>query len=140
MCAVETRTRIGTDRLVLRAPQGGDALMLADFGNDLGVAGMTASMPHPFGVDEAEACLAKVTAGDPRKRAGFVIEHRQFGAGIKGPGRIRIREKRARPECDPCNILRTAGTPYRTAGHIHDFSHPLIAGRIVPVTSPKPTR
>src|SRR5690349_7578918 len=92
MCAVETRPRIGTDRLVLRAPQSGDALMLADFGNDIGVAGMTASMPHPFSVDDAEACLAKAAGGDPRKRAGFVIEHRQFGP----IGLLQIHEKEPR--------------------------------------------
>jgi len=92
MCAVETRPRIGADRLVLRSPQGGDALMLADFGNDLGVAGMTASMPHPFSVDDAEACLAKAAGGDPRKRAGFVIEHRQFGP----IGLLQIHEKEPR--------------------------------------------
>ncbi len=92
MCAVELRARIGTDRLVLRTPQAGDALMLADFGNDLGVAGMTASMPHPFGVADAEACLAKAAGGDPKKRAGFVIEHRQFGP----IGLLQIHEKEPR--------------------------------------------
>ena len=92
MSVVETRLSIGTDRLVLRAPRAGDALMLADFGNDIGVAGMTASMPHPFGVAEAEACLAKVAGGDPKKRAGFVIEHRQFGP----IGLVQIHEKQPR--------------------------------------------
>ena len=46
MNAIQTRPSIGTDRLVLRAPVEGDALMLQDFGSDLGVAGMTQSMPR----------------------------------------------------------------------------------------------
>lgn len=71
--------RVGTGRLILRSPEEGDALMLADFGADPAVAWDTESLPHPFGVDEAEICLSRAAAADPAKRVVFVIEHRQFG-------------------------------------------------------------
>jgi len=77
MSELDVRPAVATPRLVLRAPAPGDALMLADFAADIGVAGATDKLPHPFGVAEAEACLAKASGGD--KRIGFVVEHRQFG-------------------------------------------------------------
>ena len=92
MCAIEVRPQVGTDRLVLRAPVEGDALMLRDFANDLGVAGMTSTMPHPFTLADAEACLGKAAGGDPKKRAGLVVEHRQFGP----IGLLQLHEKEPR--------------------------------------------
>ena len=106
MCAVQVRPAVGTDRLVLRAPVDGDALMLRDFANDLGVAGMTSTMPHPFTLADAEACLGKAAGGDPRKRVGLVVEHRQFGP----IGLVQIHEK-AGPE------LRLDGRPFWGRGY-----------------------
>lgn len=80
MFALDTlRPGIGTERLVLRAPLEGDALMLADIGGDLAVAANTDLLPHPFGVAEAETCLGRIAAADPDRRVTFVVEHRRFG-------------------------------------------------------------
>lgn len=94
---------VGTDRLVLRAPVAADVLAIAELANDLGVAAMTCTMPHPFQPTDAEALLAKAAIADPRRRADFVVEHRQFGVvGMLGfrteaPGRPRLRGWLGRP-------------------------------------------
>jgi RimJ/RimL family protein N-acetyltransferase len=104
---LDVRPAVATPRLVLRALAPGDALMLVDFAADIGVAGATDKLPHPFGVAEAEACLAKASAGD--KRIGFVVEHRQFGPiGMLG---FREREPR-RPE-----LRMWLGRPFWNRGY-----------------------
>lgn len=97
MCALDLMTRpaVGTERLILRAPAAHDAAAIAEFANDRGVVGMLSSWTFPYTVDHAEAWLAKVAAADPRARADFVIEHRQFGfMGVIGVGEV----EPARPE------------------------------------------
>lgn len=100
MCAIdvrrpETRARIETDRLVLRPPTAADAATVAELANDLGVAGMTACLPHPYALADAEDWLAGVARADGRSGASFAIEHRQFGV----VGVIGFQEKvRGRPE------------------------------------------
>lgn len=103
------RPRIGTERLVLRAPADGDALMLADFGGDLAVAANTDVLPHPFGVAEAETCLGRAAAADPDRRVAFVIEHRRLGP----IGMIGFQEKvHRRPE-----LRLWLGQPFWSRGY-----------------------
>ncbi|MFZ5718749.1 MAG: GNAT family N-acetyltransferase [Pseudomonadota bacterium] len=85
MCALDVRPAVRTDRLILRGPVSEDAPAFAALGNDLGVTGMTSQMPHPYGLADAEAFVARAQAADPRHEATFTIEHRQFGAiGVLG--------------------------------------------------------
>lgn len=83
MCALEVAPAIGTadgrGRLILRRPVKADATAIAELANDIGVAGMIARMPHPYGLADAETFLARCEALDPRTDAVFAIEHRQFG-------------------------------------------------------------
>jgi len=94
MCALEVAPAIGTDRLVLRRPAG-DAEALAALANDLGVAGMLSSMPHPYTRGHADEFLGRVAGLDPRTHALFAVEHRQLGL----IGTLGLEEKRpGRPE------------------------------------------
>jgi RimJ/RimL family protein N-acetyltransferase len=61
---------------MLRAPARDDAARLCALANDIEVARMTCSLPHPFGPAEAEAAIAR--AGAP-EAPGFAIEHPQEG-------------------------------------------------------------
>ena len=79
MCAVDVTPVVSTERLILRGPVVTDAPAIAGFCNDLNVAGMTTSMPHPYGLDEAEAWVRQAQACDWERDAAFVIEHRNFG-------------------------------------------------------------
>ena len=79
MCAVDIRPALGTERLVLRAPVRGDAREIAELAGDFNVAAMTTRMPHPYGLADAEAFLARCEAADPRREPTFAIQHRQFG-------------------------------------------------------------
>ncbi len=79
MCALDVRPAIGTERLILRAPVAADAAQIAELANDVRVAGMTARMPHPYRVADAEAWIDRMARRNPREEAVFVIEHRQFG-------------------------------------------------------------
>ena len=94
MCAIETSPALGTDRLVLRAPQTDDAAELCQLANDLGVAGMLTSMPYPYRPADAEAFLGG--RRDWAKAPDFAVEHRRFGfIGMLGfaenaPGRPEV--------------------------------------------------
>ncbi len=79
MCAIEVTPVVSTERLILRGPVRDDALALAHLLNDLNVAGMTTSMPHPYGLADAEAWIDRAMACDWTTEARFVIEHRTFG-------------------------------------------------------------
>jgi RimJ/RimL family protein N-acetyltransferase len=94
MCAIETRPAVGTERLILRSPVKDDAAAICELANDLGVAGMTSSMPYPYRPADADAFLgARV---DWAREARFAVEHRQFGfIGVLGfdehsPGRMEV--------------------------------------------------
>jgi RimJ/RimL family protein N-acetyltransferase len=75
MCAIETRERIATERLVLRRPGLQDAARIADLINDYDVARMLTRVPHPYGLGDAEAFLGT----DEAREASFLIEHPSFG-------------------------------------------------------------
>ena len=79
MCALDIRPAIATDRLVLRGPVKADAREIAELAGDFNVAAMTARMPHPYGLADAEAFLARCERLDPRVEAAFAVQHRQFG-------------------------------------------------------------
>jgi RimJ/RimL family protein N-acetyltransferase len=50
-----------SERLVLRPPQFSDAPVIAALANNRKVAEMTASIPHPYRIEDAEAWLAGLT-------------------------------------------------------------------------------
>ena len=94
MCAVEITPVVSTERLILRGPVVTDAAAIAGLVNDRNVAGMTGMIPHPYGLADAEAFIARAQAIDWARDANWVIEHQAFGVvgglGFKGGG--------ARPE------------------------------------------
>jgi RimJ/RimL family protein N-acetyltransferase len=79
MCAIDVTPVVSTERLILRGPVATDAPALAEICGDLNVAGMTTSMPHPYGLADAEAWIAGAQKIDWEREALFVIEHRSFG-------------------------------------------------------------
>ena len=94
MCAVEVTPVVSTERLILRGPVVTDAAAIASLANDINVAGMTGRIPHPYGLADAEAWIARAQAIDWDCGASWVIEHQTFGVvgglGLDGAG--------ARPE------------------------------------------
>ncbi len=85
MCTIDVTPVISTERLLLRGPVITDAPAIAAACGDIGVSGMTTSMPHPYGLADAEAWIGQVQACDWRRDAFFVIEHRAYGVvGIMG--------------------------------------------------------
>ena len=79
MCAIEVTPTLATERLLLRGPVISDADRLAELANDKGVADQLATMPHPYGVDDAESFVARMCRQDWDREPTFVIEHRHFG-------------------------------------------------------------
>jgi len=79
MCAIDVTPTLSTERLLLRGPVHADAERLAALANDISVAKMTTSMPHPYTVADAESYLARSVARDWNSEPGFIIEHRNFG-------------------------------------------------------------
>ena len=94
MCAIETTPAIGTERLVLRAPERGDADELCQLANDLGVAGQLTSMPYPYRPADAAEFLERPR--DWARAPDFVIDHKCFGlVGMLGfaenaPGKTEV--------------------------------------------------
>jgi RimJ/RimL family protein N-acetyltransferase len=85
MCVIEIAPTIETRRLVLRAPQDRDAPRLAELCNDFDIARMTARMPHPYRIDDANAFVGAVAAQDPTRDNAFLIEHPDEGpVGVIG--------------------------------------------------------
>jgi len=73
MCAIEIEPILETRRLRLRRPRRADAPRVAELLGDLDVARMTTSIPHPYGLADAEAFLGQMD--DVDRHAMFVIEH-----------------------------------------------------------------
>ncbi|HEY5105460.1 MAG TPA: GNAT family N-acetyltransferase [Caulobacteraceae bacterium] len=61
-------------RLRLRPLDPGDAPAMAALANDIDVARMTTSIPHPYGLGQAEAFIAHMEKRDVRHQAVFAIE------------------------------------------------------------------
>lgn len=71
-----------TERLILRPPQLGDAQPIADFLNDMDVAGNLARVPFPYHLSDANAWLRTQKADQLPQQANFSIE--LAGAGYVG--------------------------------------------------------
>jgi len=80
---------VRTTRIVLRAPQASDATAIARLANDYGVASMTALMPWPYGLADAEGWIARQAERDPATDLALVIETGGTPAGVIGihPGK-----------------------------------------------------
>lgn len=63
-----------TDRLILRPPQMGDAERIAQYLNDMEVAGNLARVPFPYHVSDARAWLRLQRIDTPLYEASFAIE------------------------------------------------------------------
>jgi len=79
MCLIETSPEIQTRRTVLRAPEAVDAARIAAVCGDLAVARMTARMPHPYALTDAEGWIGRAQGQDPRVERNFVIDHDEEG-------------------------------------------------------------
>src|ERR1700761_9113242 len=98
MCAVEITPVVSTERLILRGPVVTDALAIAGLVGDRNVAGNTEMIPHPYGLADAEAFIARAQAIDWGREANWVIEHQAFGV-VGGLGfRAGTPETMDRPE------------------------------------------
>jgi RimJ/RimL family protein N-acetyltransferase len=76
---------ITTPRLTLRAPGNGDADRIAALANDIDIARMTTSMPHPYSRADAEAFLARAQSVDPTREVTFAIDDGRDGLiGVVG--------------------------------------------------------
>jgi len=73
---------IVTERLRLRAPKLADVQRMALLADDPGVGRMTARMPFPYAIADAEAFVDRVRDGDPGREQVFAVERR--GEGLIG--------------------------------------------------------
>jgi RimJ/RimL family protein N-acetyltransferase len=74
-----------TARLRLRPLAAEDAAPLARLVDDVDVARMTTSIPHPFARAHAGDFIARMGAADPRREAVFAIDHPREGfLGVVG--------------------------------------------------------
>ena len=80
---------VRTDRIVLRAPIASDAPAIARLANDFDVARMTALMPWPYGLSDAQQWIAHRAECDPATDLALVIETGGNAAGVIGihPGK-----------------------------------------------------
>lgn len=84
MVADDVSPIVETERLRLRTPQPADAPRLAVLANDIDIARMTASIPHPYGLDDARAFLDRMADRDPSLHASFAVEHGGELIGMMG--------------------------------------------------------
>ena len=83
MCAIQIQPVISTPRLRLRAARKSDAGRVATLLNDLEVARMKTSVPHPYSLEDAQAYLGRGEAGE--NLAMFAIDHPDAGlVGVVG--------------------------------------------------------
>ena len=76
---------VSTSRLTLRAPDISDADRIAVLANDIDIARMTTSMPHPYSRADAEAFLARTQAVDLNQEVAFAIDDGRNGLiGVVG--------------------------------------------------------
>lgn len=71
-------TEIRTPRLILRPPCYADAARIKHYASDAAVARMTAAIPHPYTIDDAEAWLTRLAEG----RAGMIFAIQRAGVLI----------------------------------------------------------
>jgi RimJ/RimL family protein N-acetyltransferase len=76
---------LSTPRLTLRAPELGDAAVLAMLGDDYDVARMTTRMPHPYTLRDAEEFVGRLRARTSADQQTFLIDADGEGcAGVIG--------------------------------------------------------
>lgn len=75
---------VRTNRIVLRAPIASDAPSIARLANDYGVASMTARLPHPYGLADAQQWIASLADRDRATDLSLVIEKGGQAAGVIG--------------------------------------------------------
>jgi len=92
---------VETARLILRPLQDDDAAGLAAIANDIRIASMLGTMPHPYGLEDARAFLARV-AEMPADAACFAIVRKDSGEviGTTGYGPAHGLPEGAAPETD----------------------------------------
>ena len=73
MCAIDVSPVVSTERLVLRGPTVSDAGAIAALASDRNVAGMTGRIPHPYGLADAEAFIARAQQTDWGREAEVPI-------------------------------------------------------------------
>lgn len=83
---------IETERLVLRRPVRADAEALADLANDAGVAENLASLPHPYGLDDALAFIDNAEVGPARWSLGLYLKDGTGGADFVGTASLMPRD------------------------------------------------
>jgi RimJ/RimL family protein N-acetyltransferase len=77
---------IETARLVLRAPSKRDLDGIVELANNLKVAEMTATIPHPYTRNDAEAWLDKVNTGKGHSLVVFAKGEKRTLVGVAGFG------------------------------------------------------
>lgn len=77
---------IETARLVLRAPSKRDLDGIVKLANNLKIAEMTATIPHPYTMKDAETWLEKVSSGRGNSMVLFVKGEKRMLAGVAGFG------------------------------------------------------
>lgn len=104
--------RVETERLVLAPLHPEDAPALAALGNDLSVARMLMSVPHPFGPEDA---LRRILRSRHAARPGFRAGIRRDGALI---GEIAMSPDEAAPGAGPdCEISYWLGSVHHRQGY-----------------------
>jgi RimJ/RimL family protein N-acetyltransferase len=85
MCSATFWPELTSARLSLRAPRADDAPRMTQLANDIDVARMTTSMPHPFTAADAASFLTRIAGRDPAREAVFAIEAADEGfVGVIG--------------------------------------------------------
>jgi len=82
-CGDADRLVLETERLILRAPQPADALLIAALVNDRRIAENTARIPHPYRLADAEDWISLANA-DPRDKTLLITTRDGTVAGACG--------------------------------------------------------
>ena len=75
MCAIEIEPTLRTSRLRLRKPRLSDAGTVASLCNDFDLARMTAAIPYPYALADAEGFLRHLGKIEPLGVPTYAIEH-----------------------------------------------------------------
>lgn len=109
---------LATDRFVLRRPRMADAAVLAALANDRTIAENTATIPHPYGLKEAEDYIRKSMV--TQTGAPFVVIRRADEALV---GAVAIAR---RPQDDAPEMGYWIGAPYRGIGAATEVAHAVV--------------
>jgi RimJ/RimL family protein N-acetyltransferase len=74
MAAADATPTLRSQRLILRAPTRADAPRLAELACDPDIARMTTRMPYPYGLQDAEAFVARTANQDPGRDMTFLLD------------------------------------------------------------------